>query len=112
MNTFTTESGEHIIVDFKEVQCSNGLLEGEAIHQLNEIDMECYPYSWSTAQKVGVGIGAAVALLAMIVVVIVTKRSREVKFLMYCYLRLDTVPKDDKDENIGNKEFDAFFCYR
>ena len=27
-------------------------------------------------------------------------------------LGLDTVPKDDKDENVNNMKYDAFFCYR
>ena len=48
----------------------------------------------------------------MICIFFVAKNPREIKFLMYCYLKVDTVPKDDRDENVDNMEYDAFFCYR
>ena len=53
------------------------------------------------------------ALIVIIVLVtIIAKNSREAKFFMYYYLKLDTVPKDDKDDNVDNMQYDAFFCYR
>ena len=40
------------------------------------------------------------------------RKSREVKFFMFYYLKLDTVPKDEENENLERIEYDAFFCYR
>ena len=111
LNTFTTPLGQHIIVDFKELICETGMAKGMPIYQLNEIDMGCFPSKWTTAQKIAVGIGTGIAVIIIIVLLIVTKRSRELKFLLYYHLKLNTIPDDDKNENVENMKYDAFFCF-
>lgn len=108
LNNFTKKS---IVRDYKDITCGSGRLNGIPVHGLSEVTMGCYPHKWTTGQKAG--IGTAVHLLAIVFVaaVIVTKKSSEVKFLMYYYLHLNTVPKDDKTEDL-DKKYDAFFCYR
>ena len=113
LNNFTTYSKEHIIVDYKHLKCHSGKLKGLPIFVLNEVLLGCYPSHWTSGQKVGVGVSTAALLVIISVLLIWTlKRSREFKFFVYYYLKLDTVPKDDKDENVDNMEYDAFFCYR
>ena len=112
LNNFTTPTGDHIIIDYKDVKCKTGMMIGTAIYNLNEVAMGCFPRKLTTWQNVGVGIGAGLAVITIIITIVVTKRSREVKFLMYYYFKLDTVPKDDRNENVDNMEYDAFFCYR
>ena len=86
--------------------------EGKANISLNKVDLGCFPSHWTLWQKIGVGVGAAMAVFIIVVAVIITKRSREMKWFMYYYLKLDTVPKDDRDENVENIKYDAFFCCR
>ena len=112
LNNFTTLTGDHIILDYKDVKCKTGMMIGAAIYNLNEVEMGCFPSKWTTWQKIGVGIGGGMAIITILITILVTKRSREVKFLMYYYFKLDTVPKDDRNENVDNMEYDAFFCYR
>ena len=112
LNTFTTPIGDHIIVDYKNVKCKSSMMIGTAIYNLNEVDMGCFPSKWTTWQKAGVGVGSAMAIITILITIVVSKGSREVKFLMYYYFKLDTVPKDDRNENADDMEYDAFFCYR
>ena len=112
LTNFTTPTGDHIIVDYKHINCYSGMMKGTPVYKLNEVKMGCYP-KLTTSQKVGMGIGVFVAgFIIILLFVIIIKRSREAKFLMFYYFNLDTVPKDDKDENVDNMEYDAFFCYR
>ena len=113
LNKFTDLMGDHIISDYKNVKCHDGLVAGKPIYTLNRVDMKCFPSMWTTWQKVVVGVGSVVAIVVITLLIVVKmKGSREVKFLMYYYLKLDTVPKDDKNENVDNMEYDAFLCYR
>ena len=113
LNNFTTHSGKHIIYDYQEIKCYSGLMVGKPIYKLNEVEMGCFPAKLTLWQKVGIGLGSGISNLIIITLVIwMLKKSREFKFFMYYYLKLDTVPKDDKDENVDNMEYDAFFCYR
>ena len=112
LNDFQTDLGEHVVVDYKDIKCHSGTMLGEPIHKLREVKMGCFPFKWTKWQKVGVGIGAGMALLIVCFTLIITTKTREIKFYMYYYLKLDTVPKDDKNENVEDKEYDAFFCYR
>ena len=108
----TTLSGEHVIVDYQDVKCSSGKMKGLPIYVLTEVLMGCYPAKLTLGQKLGIGIGAFVGFLMLILVFLVARDPREVKFYMYYYLKIDTVPKDDKNENVDNMQYDAFFCYR
>ena len=113
LNNYTTTFREHIVIDYKDVKCYSGKQKGRSIYLLNEVILGCYPNKWSLKEKALVGVGTATALLIIgVLLSIMAKRSREVKFFMYYYLKLDTVSKDDKDENLTNIEYGAFFCYR
>ncbi len=111
INNFTTSQGKHIIRDYEDMKCRTGRMVNESIHILDNVKMKCFPRNLTTWQKVGIGIASVVMIAAICVSVLITKRSREVKFLMNYYLKLDTVPKDDKDENVDKMKYDAFFSY-
>ena len=108
LNNFTTSTGDHVIVDYENVTCHSGKMKGKPIYLSSAVEMGCYPSGW----KIGVGVGSGVSLLIIISIIIMTRKSREVKFFMFYYLKLDTVPKDNKNENLEMIEYDAFFCYR
>ena len=112
LNNFTTVTGEHVIVDYENVKCSSGKMIGLPIYVLTEVIMGCYPAKLTLGQKLGIGIGAALGFVMLILVFLVARNPREVKFYMYYYLKVDTVPKDDKNESLENIQYDAFFCYR
>ena len=44
-----------------------------------------------------------------ILIFLAARNPREAKFYMYYYLKVDTVPKDDKNEKLENMQYDAFF---
>ena len=113
LNNYTITFREHIAIDYKDVKCYSGKQKGHSIYLLNQVKLGCYPSKWSLKEEALVGVGTAIALLIIgVLLSIMAQRSREVKFFMYYYLKLDTVSKDDKDENLTNMEYDAFFCYR
>ena len=88
-------------------------MAGYPIYILNEVRLGCFPSQWTVWQKVGVGSASIIAItIIFALLILVVKRSREFKFMVYYYLRLDTIPKDDPQENLNNIEYDAFFCYR
>ena len=113
LNNFTTITREHVIVDYEDITCQSGMMKGKPIYKLNDVEMGCFPRTLTLWQKVGIGLGGGIAALTITSLIIWTlKRSRQFKFFVYYYLKLDTVPKDDKDENVDNMEYDAFFCFR
>ena len=99
-------------MDYEDVKCNSGKMIGLPIYVLTEVIMGCYPAKLTLGQKLGIGIGAALGFVMLILVFLVARHPREVKFYMYYYLKVDTVPKDDKNENLENMQYDAFFCYR
>ena len=116
LNNFTTTSGDHVIVDYKDIFCHSGLSIGEPIYKLDEVSMGCFPKELTVLQKVGIGVGTGVAgLMIIILSVLVIKRSRDIKFFLYYYCKWCTcfgVSKDDRNENLKNMEYDAFLHYR
>ncbi len=100
-----------VVVDLKNVKCHSGPLIGKAIYTLKEVDMGCFPHKLSTMQKFAISFGAILAILLILAAIFVTKKSKDLKFLLHYYVHLDMIPKDEKDEVIANKEYDAFFCY-
>ena len=111
LNNFLLSLDKHVVMDFWNVTCSNHDIHGVPIFSLSKVDLGCFPPTWTTGQKITVSLGAVAALVFIILGVVLSRRSREVKFVFYYYLNLDTIPKDDETEIVGNKEYDAFFCY-
>ncbi len=111
LNTVHNITRKLIVKDFDEVKCSNGRFRGLPIHLLTVIKQGCYPHKLTAGQTAGVSVAGAFFVLVFCITVIVLKNPREVKFYMYYYLRLNTVPKDDKNEDVTNMEYDAFLCF-
>ena len=111
LNNFLLSLDKHVVEDFWNVTCSNSHMHGVPIFSLSKVDLGCFPSTWTTGQKIAVSLGAVVALILIVLGVFLAKRSREVKFIFYYYLKIDTIPRDDKTEDLQNKEYDAFFCY-
>ena len=112
LNNKTTSSGNQVVVDYREVKCYNGKMKGLPIYVLNQVIMGCYPAKMTLGQKLGISTGSVLGLVLVLVVFLVARNPREVKFFMYYYFKVDTVPKVDQNENVENMEYDAFFCYR
>ncbi len=111
LNSVNDITGRSTVWDYRTVKCSSGKLEGVSIHKISDVLLGCYPL-WSRGQIVGVSVSAIVVFCLFVVLATVAfKKSREVRFLVHYYLRLDTVPKDDEKENLENIEYDAFLCF-
>ncbi len=100
-----------IVKDYKEIKCGNGRFKDIPIHVLTDTALGCLSHTWTTAQKAGVAAGAVLFATVVTIIAAILSKSKEVKFLLFYWGRINTVPKDDKNENTDNKEFDAFFCY-
>ena len=116
LNNFTTTSGQHVIVDYKDVLCHSGLNIGDPIYKLDEVSMGCFPNKWSLLQKVGVGIGAAVAVVIIIGLVIISVRnSRSLRFFIFHKLKIRSAlywNAKKEDENLENMKYDAYLTFR
>ena len=104
--------GERIVVDHAQVNCHSGKMRGKPIYKLNRVDLGCYPHDWTIQQKLIVGLSVSIGVTIIVIVVIIGLHSRRGQFFMYYYLKMDTIPRDDKNEDLGDIEYDAFFCYR
>ena len=113
INNFTTGIyRKHVVRDYAQLKCHSGKMRGQPIHKLNQVDMGCYPHDWTTEQKLVVGLSVSIGTIIIVAMVIVGLYSRRGRFFMYYYLKMDTIPRDDKNEDLENIEYDAFFCYR
>ena len=108
LNNFTSSNGENVVLDYQNVTCHSGKMIGKSIYLLKEVEMGCISNKMTLWGKVGVGVGTA-AILILLVGIVLSKRKREVKFLMYSYLKFESFL--DEDENWEGMEYDAFFCY-
>ena len=111
-NFTTTTTREHVVVDHAHLNCHGGKMNGQPIYKLNKVDLGCYPHDWTTEQKLIVGLCVSIACIIIVALVIIGLYSKRARFLMYYYLKIDTISADDKNEELGNIEYDAFFCYR
>ena len=116
LNNFTTSTKEHVIRDYQKLKYHSGRMKGSQIYLLNEVELGCFPNILTTWQKAGVGIGSGSSAIIIITLsTLVIKRSRDIKFFFYYYCKWCTcfgVPRDDKNENLDNIEYDAFLYYR
>ena len=112
INKFIPTTKERIVVDHTKVKCHSGKMRGQPIFKLNEVDLACYPHDWTLQQKLIVGLSISTGIIVIVTMVIVGLYSTRGQFFMYYYLKIDTIPRDDKNEDLEDIEYDAFFCYR
>ena len=113
INNFrTTTTGERVVVDYAQFKCHSGKMGGQPIYKLNRVDLGCYPQDWTTEQKLIVGLSISIGTIIIVAMVIIGLYSRRGRFFMYYYLKMDTIPPDDQNEDLKDIEYDAFFCYR
>ena len=112
-NNFTTGIyRKHVVTDHAKLKCHTGNMRGKPIYKLKEVDLGCYPHDWTLQQKLIMGLSISIGTIIIVAMVIIGLYSRRGRFLLYYYLKMDTIPRDDKDEDLENIEYDAFFCYR
>ncbi len=104
-------NASNVVKDHQQITCGYGRFRDIPIHVLTDVAVGCYPHTWTTAQKVGIPCAIIIMIIIFVLIVFCLQRSREVKFFLYYYLRLDTVPQDDKNEKLDDIEYDAFLCY-
>ncbi len=108
----SNSSRHNLVKDITDMRCYNGSkFKGIPIQLLSDVLLGCYPSRWTIGQKVAVVCSLAVIIVLFVLTIIGFKRSREVKFLMYYYLRLNTMPRDEKNEKLDHIEHDAFLCF-
>ena len=113
INNFTTTSTrEHVVVDHTKLNCHSGKMHGKPIYKLSKVDLGCYPHDWTVLQKLIVGLSVSIGSIIIVALVIVSLFSKRGRFLMYYYLKMDTITRDDRNEDLEDIEYDAFFCYR
>ncbi len=111
LNSFNNKSNKPLVQDVAEIKCSNGKFKGLAVHLLTDVLLGCYPSKWTTGQKAGVGVAAVMVSIIFSLAVVAVKYSSFIKFILFYKFKLDTIPKDDKNENLDNREYDGFLCY-
>ncbi len=99
---FTLPSTEHVVQNYHNITCTNGVMAGQPIYTLNRVDMGCFPDrmpSWEIALLAVVGF---LVIAIAVSIVFLFKKREKLKFLL---LR-------DKDEKLDGKEFDVLISYR
>ena len=111
LNTYTTPSGQHIIVDFNNLTCRSGMMKGRKISTLTAVEMGCFPKELTHLQLVGIAMGAGVSLIIIgILLFVIVRRSREVRLFLFNKFNLNTIT-EDRNENFNKLKYDAFFSF-
>ena len=97
--TFNESRGELL-----RVKCNNGT-------PILKLDgLECFGKELPTWVQILIGLSAGLTILTVIVIIAISRRWNEVKWFMY--LHFDILDKNDRNENLQNKEKDAVVSYR
>ena len=116
LNNFTTPSGKHAIIDYKQLKCNSGMMVERPIYKLDKVEMGCFPAKLTLWQKLAIEFAAGIAVTIISgLTVLVIKRSRDIKFFLYYYCKWCScfgIPKDDKNEYLNSMEYDAYLSYR
>ena len=116
LNNFTNSRGKHVVVDYQDVRCNSGTAHGMPIYKLNAVLLGCYPKGLILWQKILIGTGSGTAGLIIVLLLILSiKRSRSLQFFIFYRLKIKSIlsiNNDLEDENIEDKEYDAFLSYR
>ena len=92
--------------DYSKMKCDNG----RPIHELDAVQMGCFPKELPLWEKILIGVLAAVTVAVVIVIIAISRRWNEVKWFMY--LHFDLLDKNDEPENLEGMEYDALLSYR
>ena len=80
------------------------------IIKLDAVKMGCYPRDLTLWQKLLIGLSTSLTVMIVIALITLNKRWKEVKWFMY--LHFDILDKNDGNEYLDNKEWDALVSYR
>ena len=105
----TRESGQRLVQDYQDVICTGGKVDGTPVYQLSSVAMGCYPKK-ADIWIFGCSITSGLLLLSVIVVIILHRKWNAVRWIVY--KNFDKLLGDpDRNEKIGEMEFDAFLSY-
>ena len=99
------KSREMIVQDPYEVKCP----DGDSIDKLDPVKMGCYPNGLTLLQKFVIGLSAVVTVAIVIAIIAISRRWNEVKW--FVYLHFNILGKNDGNEDLANKEYDALLSY-
>ncbi len=102
-----SNGGKHIVQDYQEVTCIQGMQIGQPIYMVKPLDMGCYFRNTT--------LFITMLLLGIITFLVITMglivRSADFRWVIYRNFG-KLVGDPDKDENIDAMEFDAFVSFR
>ncbi len=106
----TTSTGDHLVMDYKDVLCGRGKYMGTPIYTLNATYLNCLPTKlpvWG----IGLITGAGVLIIAIVIAMLaIARRWNEVKFMAYLHFNILNKNDDDVDALEGI-QFDALLSY-
>ena len=106
---FENPPGETIIADYQNLTCTKS---SKKLKLADYLQTECFPQKWLLPVSISSGV-VVVAIIAGVMVIKLNFRVKfKVKYFMYYHMGADTIPKDDKTENLENILYDGFFCFR
>ena len=107
----TGASGHRLVQDYQDVICATGPLAGTPVYKLNRVTMGCYPRHvqiWIIVTACSVG---GIILCIVVLILVIHRHRRLVRWLIY--KNFDKIVGDpDRNEDITDKQFDAFISFR
>ena len=95
-----------IVKDYYYINCSNGI----PVSNLNPVELGCFPKELTLLQEILIGLSVSFTVVFVIASIVINRRWNEVKW--FVYLHFDILDKNDGNENLADKESDAFLSYR
>ncbi len=107
----TGTSGHRLVQDYQDVICATRPQRGTPVYKLNRVTMGCYPKHtpiWIITTSSSVG---GVILILVIGIIFVHRNRKLARWLIY--KNFDKLLGDpDRNEDITDKQFDAFISFR
>ena len=98
-------SGTRVVQDYGSISCA----DNKRIHSLDPWAMGCFP-KLKLWQKIALGVGSACLVSFFVIAILcINRRLEEIQWLLF--LKFNILNKGDAEENLDDKETDAYFCF-
>ncbi len=108
--SFTTPNGSNVVQDYPDIICKHGVNNSTPVYKLDKVKMGCYPRPIHKWIIIGTSVAAAIAVIFTSLLVCLNRHWNAVRWIIFS--TFDKLVGDpDANEDISNKEFDAFLAY-
>ncbi len=107
----TMPSGEHTVLDYRNVTCKSGDFFGQPIYTLRADKMDCIPHILAREAIIGIACTVTLGLIALCTAAIIIRQWDVCRWCIYKNMN-KYIGQGETNEDLENTVFDAFIVYR